>query len=109
MSLTLATRPPLTPPTRPSCPWVSGCVRVHRGHRLRRYLGDLDAPAFIRAATERASQLVTENQYERTDSDRSGRTYSHRWVVGGHWAHQPYGPQQSLRKLIYREPYIKGP
>lgn len=48
-------------------------------------------------------------RYERTDSDRSGRTYSHRWVVRGHWAHQPYGPQQSLRKLIYREPYIKGP
>ncbi len=39
----------------------------------------------------------------------SGRVYNSRWRVRGHWARQPYGPGQSLRKTIYREPYIKGP
>ena len=38
-----------------------------------------------------------------------GRVYRHRWVVRGHWTHQPHGPGGSLRKLVYRAPYIKGP
>lgn len=37
------------------------------------------------------------------------RTYRHRWVVRGHWTHQPHGPGGSLRKLTYRAPYVKGP
>ncbi len=49
-------------------------------------------------------------RYEETPTDSpTGRTYQHRWVVRGHWALQPHGPKQSLRKRIYREPYIKGP
>lgn len=38
-----------------------------------------------------------------------GRVYRHRWIVRGHWTHQPHGPGGSLRKLVYRAPYIKGP
>lgn len=38
-----------------------------------------------------------------------GRVYRHRWIVRGHWTHQPHGPGGSHRKLIYRAPYIKGP
>ncbi len=38
-----------------------------------------------------------------------GRVYRHRWIVRGHWTHQPHGPGGSLRKLIYRAPYTKGP
>lgn len=37
------------------------------------------------------------------------RTYSHRWIVRGHWAQQPHGKNRALRKLIWRESYIKGP
>jgi len=49
-------------------------------------------------------------RYEETPTTSpTGRTYHHRWIVRGHWALQPHGPQQSLRKRIYREPYIKGP
>lgn len=42
-------------------------------------------------------------------TDGNGRRYTLRWVVRGHWTHQPCGPGRSQRKLIYREPYIKGP
>lgn len=38
-----------------------------------------------------------------------GRVYRHRWIVRGHWTHQPHGPGGALRKLVYRVPYIKGP
>lgn len=49
-------------------------------------------------------------RYEETASTSpTGRIYRHRWVVRGHWAMQPHGPKQSLRKLLYREPYLKGP
>lgn len=34
--------------------------------------------------------------------------WKHRWVVRGHWAQQRYGPGGELRKLIYREPHVKG-
>lgn len=40
---------------------------------------------------------------------QGGRVYRHRWIVRGHWTHQPHGPGQSLRKLVYRAPYVKGP
>lgn len=32
-----------------------------------------------------------------------------RWIVSGHFRHQPYGPQSSLRKVIWIAPYIAGP
>lgn len=33
----------------------------------------------------------------------------HRTVVSGHWRRQPYGPGLASKKLIYIEPYLKGP
>ena len=42
------------------------------------------------------------------DEGDPGR-YRHRWIVRGHWAMQPYGPSNALRKVIWRESYIKGP
>lgn len=42
-------------------------------------------------------------------TDGSGRTYRHRWMVRGHWAHRAHGPGGSLRRLVFIEPYIKGP
>jgi len=29
-------------------------------------------------------------------------------LVSGHWKHQPCGPQHSLRKLIFIEPYWRN-
>lgn len=37
------------------------------------------------------------------------RQYRHRWVVQPHIVNQPYGPGRSLRKLILRGPFTKGP
>lgn len=35
--------------------------------------------------------------------------YTHRFLVAGHWKHQHYGPRNSLKKLIWVAPYVKGP
>jgi hypothetical protein len=37
------------------------------------------------------------------------RTYTHRWVVDGHWRNQPYGPGRVSRRKIWIAPYVKGP
>ena len=39
----------------------------------------------------------------------SGRTYSHRFPVSGHWRQQAYGPGLSQRKPRYIGDYLKGP
>lgn len=36
-------------------------------------------------------------------------TRTHRWIVRGHWTHQPHGPGGRQRRLQWRESYIKGP
>lgn len=46
---------------------------------------------------------------ERQEPSGEHRNYSHRFVVRPHWVRQPYGPNQSLRKLIMRGPFVKGP
>lgn len=33
----------------------------------------------------------------------------HKLLVRGHWKHQPHGPQRAERKLIWIEPYLRGP
>jgi hypothetical protein len=47
--------------------------------------------------------------HETGPMDASGREYSHRWVVSGHWRNQPCGPKRSRRRPVYVAPYIKGP
>jgi len=47
--------------------------------------------------------------HEPTDTDTTGPRLTHRFLVRGHWTHQPYGPNRALRRLIYIEPYVKGP
>jgi len=34
---------------------------------------------------------------------------SYRFIVQGHWRNQPYGPKNQNRKLIFIEPFWKGP
>ena len=43
------------------------------------------------------------------ETDSSGRVYTRRWIVRGHWTHQAYGPGRELRRVQYIEPYVKGP
>lgn len=43
------------------------------------------------------------------DGTGEGREYKHRWIVSGHFRWQAHGPDRELRKLIYIEPYLKGP
>lgn len=40
---------------------------------------------------------------------RRGKSPSVQVLVIGHWKMQPYGPKSSLRKLIWREPFWRGP
>jgi hypothetical protein len=42
-------------------------------------------------------------------TDEPGRIYTHRWVVRGHWRHQAYGPERTLRKAVWVPSYLKGP
>lgn len=39
----------------------------------------------------------------------SGFELDKRFLVRGHWKNQPHGPQRSLRKRLWLEPYWKGP
>ena len=43
------------------------------------------------------------------DADETGRHYTHRFVVRGHWRSQPHGPGRSQIRLQFIEPHIKGP
>jgi len=40
---------------------------------------------------------------------RSGKRLQTEQVVTGHWKLQPYGPKHSKRKLVWIEPYERGP
>lgn len=39
----------------------------------------------------------------------SGRRYTHRWLVRGHWRNQACGPKRAERKRIWVPAYTKGP
>ena len=43
------------------------------------------------------------------EADESGRVYTHRWMVRGHWRNQPHGPNRSRRSVRWIPSYIKGP
>lgn len=40
---------------------------------------------------------------------KPGKKLSVQILVAGHWKSQPHGPKNSLRKVIWREPYWRGP
>jgi hypothetical protein len=89
-------------------------------------------------ATQPGIAKTTERQltrHERKRSERSGATispikivnvrglrsesghgeaqsnveWSHRWLVGGHWRNQPFGPERAQRRPVWVAPYVKGP
>ena len=45
---------------------------------------------------------------QESDPD-TGRTYTHRWVVRGHWRQQPVGEGRAQRRPTWVHSYLKGP
>jgi len=98
-----------------SCIWMSqeiveqstGHVERHLGKRLQREHKLSNRPTGVKviALRRRAARHGTDVE----PSSESSREYSVQWVVGGHWRNQPHGPGRSARKLVYINPYIKGP
>lgn len=43
------------------------------------------------------------------EASESGRHYTVRHLVDGHWRWQPYGPERRLRRRIYVAGYVRGP
>jgi hypothetical protein len=71
------------------------------------------ADAGINASNDVRLVNVRRRRTEATGAQQgSGRTYSHRWKVGGDigfWRQQACGPQWSQHKPIFIEPYEAGP
>ena len=45
----------------------------------------------------------------KTTAPETGRTYTSRVWVTGHWRNQAYGPGRSLRRPVYIHPFLRGP
>lgn len=66
-----------------------------------------DAPASAVSLIE--LRRLSQADRASSESGASGRDYSKKWWVAGHWRQQACGPKRSLRKPIWISPYIKGP
>lgn len=62
-----------------------------------------------RSANVTVIDLHTPKHLATGDADESGRVYTHRWMVRGHWRNQPHGPNRSKRSVRWIPSYIKGP
>lgn len=66
--------------------------------------GTRPEPGRVRVIEARPMRTVSTG-----DSDESGRRYTHRWVVRGHWRQQPHGAGRAQRRITWIESYLKGP
>jgi hypothetical protein len=57
----------------------------------------------------RVVQLRRAESHSSGTADPSGSHFSVRWVVDGHWRHQPCGHARADRRLTWIHPYLKGP
>ena len=46
---------------------------------------------------------------ETGEKSETGRTYTHRWIVRGHWRNQPHGKDRAQRRITWVPSYTKGP
>jgi hypothetical protein len=55
-------------------------------------------------------RIITLRRPPQPSSDAAGNhvDWQHHWMVSGHWRKQPYGPDRSLRRPKYINPYVKG-
>lgn len=58
----------------------------------------------IRVIDARRSHHLTPPQ-----SAGEAPAWTHRWIVGGHWRQQPYGPGRVQRRPTWIAPHVKGP
>jgi hypothetical protein len=72
-------------------------------------------PAARKAAKKGHSTDVTvvtlhaPRHVETGERNETGRTYTHRWVVRGHWRNQAHGKNHSQRRVTWVPSYTKGP
>lgn len=73
-------------------------------------------PVERRSARQRVPSTVRVVRLRQlAESERKGSLtgseveYSHQWLVSGHWRNQPCGTGRHERKLIWVNPYVKGP
>jgi hypothetical protein len=121
---------PDQPPTDEFWPW--GCEILRRpGHEMAHAtrfgralveatghrLAALSEPTGLSRHERRAIDR-TESPYRILDLSTPDRptsdghrnvVWSKRWMVRGHWRNQPYGTGRELRKLIWIDPFVKGP
>lgn len=50
-----------------------------------------------------------DHHHEDREPGESGREYTHRWIVRGHWRNQSHGPRHTLRRIVWVPSYVKGP
>lgn len=63
-----------------------------------------------RECTVRLVELRRRELHEDVESsEHADVKWSCRWTVDGHWRNQPCGPKHAERRLIYVNPFIKGP
>jgi hypothetical protein len=63
----------------------------------------------VRVVDARPMRTVPADPEETAGSEDSGRRYSTRWVVRGHWRQQAHGTGRAQRRTQWIESYIKGP
>jgi len=51
----------------------------------------------------------TQGEGTATTAASTGRTYTNRVWVTGHWRNQAYGPGRALRRPVYIHPFLRGP
>lgn len=101
-----------------ACVWMKQKIAVSapghvERHARKRYVREhkLAEPPTVQVIALRKSQRDTthEPSSEPSDGSAPGRQYQHRWVVSGHPRLQACGPGRADRKLIWIDPYPKGP
>ncbi|ACL42212.1 conserved hypothetical protein (plasmid) [Pseudarthrobacter chlorophenolicus A6] len=72
-------------------------------------------PAARKAAKKGQSATVTvvdlraPHHVETGEKSETGRVYTHRWIVRGHWRNQAYGKHHAQRRITWVPSYTKGP
>lgn len=72
-------------------------------------------PAARKAAKKGQSSTVTvvdlraPHHVETGEKSETGRVYTHRWIVRGHWRNQAHGKNRAQRRITWVPSYTKGP
>lgn len=94
-----------TTDTRPVREYQRGGKRTRRGRHRPRKLGD------VRVVKLRRAEPVADR--DRVTGEGAGRTYSHRWIVGGgtggFWRNYHVGPGRRQTRPTWVSPYVAGP